>query len=363
MKKLPFVIEKKNGTTLINQLVDGFRSAIELGVYKPGDKLPPFRDVVRESGVCMIVVREAFKRLAAEGLVNPRRGVGSIVLDGKVKVWRGHIVIASVEVRENHLISAMTGALRQSLMKEGYLVSFVPFGGAPGDYDFTHLESVLRSSVTMVVATSNPPKLDSLLRKSNVPYIVFGQSKYADGCVQFSCANAIDKFVRHCLRSNVKKVIEVDVGGKDAQVADELRKASIECEKWTIIEKGNIEDISKATLSAFYGRIKKEGLKWLPDVLYFNDNFASQSALLALVDSGIDIPGDVRLVTWSNLGEGPFWRKSLARIEIDPFMAGRVFAKYVIRHLNTKRKHKISKIEPRYVHGETFPLKTKKTCK
>ena len=39
MNKLPFVIDRGNGATLIKQLVSGFRQAIELGVYRPGDIL------------------------------------------------------------------------------------------------------------------------------------------------------------------------------------------------------------------------------------------------------------------------------------------------------------------------------------
>jgi DNA-binding LacI/PurR family transcriptional regulator len=354
MSKLPFVLEKRNGTTLIKQLVDGFRNAIEIGIYRPGDRLPPFREVARESGACMIVVREAFKRLAAEGLVNPRRGVGSIVLESDVKFWRGHIVIASLEVRENHLISAMTGALRQALMKAGYLVSFVPFGSESNNYDFTHLETVLRNSVTMVVATSIPSKLESLLVRHKVPFIAFGQSDRAKGCVQLDCSSAVAAFVNHCRKAKVKKVIEVTVGSTNAQVSDKLRDEGIACEKWAIVRKGGIEEIVRGTLKAFYDRIEKSGRKWLPDVIYFNDNFASQNALLAMLESGLDIPGDVGFVTWSNAGEGPFWRKPLTRIEIDPFETGRVFAKYVLDYLNGKKIKGNAKISPRYIPGETF---------
>ncbi len=354
MKNLPFKLEKKNGTTLISQIVNGFRHAIEIGYYRPGDKLPPFRDIARESGACMIVVREAFKRLSAEGLVSLRRGVGTIVLDGDVKFWRGHIVIASMEVRENHLISAMTGALRQTLMKSGFLVSTVPFEATPGNCDYSHLETMLNSTVTMVVATSVTPELDSLLTHRNVPYIVFGNSQSANGCVQIDCSHAVGKFVKHCRRAKVGKVVEITVGSALAQVSQALGEAGIACEKWPIVSKGGIEEISVATMKAFYDRFEKNGRRWLPDVLYFNDNFASQSALAALLESGVKIPEDVRFVTWSNAGEGPFWRKSLTRIEIDPFEAGRVFAKYVLNFLNGKKIKKTVMISPVYVKGETF---------
>ncbi len=73
-----------------------------------------------------------------------------------------------------------------------------------------------------------------------------------------------------------------------------------------------------------------------------------------MLESGLDIPGDVGFVTWSNAGEGPFWRKPLTRIEIDPFETGRVFAKYVLDYLNGKKIKGNAKISPRYIPGETF---------
>ena len=357
MSRLPFVIDRGNGTSLVNQLVAGFRQAIELGVYRPGDILPSFREVARESGVCLIIVREAFKRLSAEGLVLPRRGVGSVVMESYHKLWRGHIVIASMEVRENHLLSALTGALRQALMKAGYLVSFVPYGTTPGNFDFSHLESVLRGPVTLVVASSGLPRLDAVLARYNVPVVAFGYSKVADMVVKLDCSDAVAAFVEHCSRAKVKTVVEVTVGSSMASAAAALRKAGIKCMQWPIVRRNGlgIEDVSTATLKAFYDRIRREGRGWLPDVLYFNDNFASQSALLALVDSGVDIPGDVRLVTWSNAGEGPFWRKSLAKIEIDPFESGRIFARHVLAFLDGKRLREPASVSPKYIVGETFP--------
>lgn len=341
--------------TLTNQIVDGFRRSIAFGFYRPGEILPSFREVTRKTGACMIVVREAFQRLAAEGLVSPRRGVGSIVLGSGDFAWRGHIVIASVEIRENYLIAAMTGALRQSLMKAGYMVSTVPFGSTPSSFDFSHLDSVLRTPVTLVVATSSSPVIDRHLAKLKKPFLAFGDSAKAAGSIRIDCSQAISDFVKHCRAAKVRSVVEVNVGSEEASVRDALAKAGIPCRRWNIIRKGGIVEISQGTLDAIYAKVSRHGRKWLPDVLYFNDNFASQSALLALVDSGLQIPEDTRMVTWSNAGEGPFWRKSLTRIEIDPIESGRAFAEFVLSYLSGKKFRGEKAICPKYIIGETFP--------
>lgn len=352
-RQLPFEIDRQRHIPLIAQIVDGVRRSVQTGVYKPGCKLPGFREIAQELGTSLIVVREAFSRLADEGIVCRRRRVGTIIMPSVKQDWRGHVVIASIEVRENHLISAMTGALRQDLMKAGYLVSFVPFGSVPGKYDFTHLESVLRNSVTLVVATSCSPEIDRFLSSTKVPYLVFGSSSLAAGSVRLDCSAAVNGFVRYCRKKKVKNVLEITVGSHEASVAGALHQAGIGCKPWPIVRRGGIEEICRATLDAFYGKMEREGKSWLPDVLYFNDNFASQCALTALLESGVNIPEDVSFVTWSNAGEGPFWRKELTRIEIDPFEAGRTFARYVLKYLSSGRIPAAASVSPAFIIGES----------
>lgn len=353
-RRLPFDIDRESSVTLTEQIVDGFRRAIDCGIYRPGDVLPTMREVVGATGASLIVVRAAFRRLAREGLVLPRRRVGSVVLGPTAGAWRGHVVISSIEIRENHLLSAMTGTLRQMLMKAGYMVSFVPIGAGCGTYDFGHLDSVLRGPVTLVVSTDSSKIVATRLLASGIPFVTFGQCHGASASFSLDCSTALVEFARHCRATGVKKVVEVLVGSDLADAGDAMKAVGIKLKRWHIVRKGNIEDISRATLKAIYSKMRRHGKKWLPDVLYFNDNFASQSALLALVDSGVDIPQDVKLVTWSNAGEGPFWRKSIARVEINPFEAGRIFAKHILSYLNGRRARTHASASPRYIRGETF---------
>lgn len=352
-RSLPFVVDRNRNLPLIAQIADGIRQAVQVGFFKPGDKLPGFREIAEELGTSMIVVRAAFARLADEGIVCRRRHAGTIIMPSVKQGWRGHVVIASVEVRENHLLSAMTGSLRQDLMKAGYQVSFVPFGSGFGHYDFTHLESVLRNSVTLVVATSCSPEIDRFLSRTDVPYIVFGSSSKSSGSINLDCSGAVADFVKYAQANEIKRVIEVTVGSDMATSANALRQAGIACRTWPIVRRGGIEEISRATLKAFYGEMERYGHSWLPDAFYFNDNFAAQAALTVLLESGVDIPGEVRFVTWSNAGEGPFWRKELTRIEIDPLDSGRIFARQVLKFLAGGRIGADASISPHFVPGET----------
>jgi GntR family transcriptional regulator, transcriptional repressor for pyruvate dehydrogenase complex len=52
-----------------------------LNELKPGDMLPPERELVQRFGVSRSSIRDAIRRLEAVGLLEPRQGVGTVVRD------------------------------------------------------------------------------------------------------------------------------------------------------------------------------------------------------------------------------------------------------------------------------------------
>lgn len=62
------------------RVVDGVYKRIQSGALKPGDRVPPEPELMREFDVSRTVVREAMSRLQASGLVETRHGIGTFVL-------------------------------------------------------------------------------------------------------------------------------------------------------------------------------------------------------------------------------------------------------------------------------------------
>ncbi|MFD7163115.1 GntR family transcriptional regulator [Streptomyces violascens] len=58
-----------------------FRDAIADGEYAPGQQLPGAKGLARELGVALQTMQNAYKELAADGLVAGRVGSGTYVLD------------------------------------------------------------------------------------------------------------------------------------------------------------------------------------------------------------------------------------------------------------------------------------------
>jgi len=93
--------------------------AVELGLLKPGERLPPNGDIARALGVAEITVRRALETLAEDGLIERRRGRGggTLVADHP-PAERVHEVVAyfesAAEVREliDHRLVLETGLVQ-----------------------------------------------------------------------------------------------------------------------------------------------------------------------------------------------------------------------------------------------------------
>src|ERR1700704_2702603 len=67
---------------LYEQIVQQVEESIHKGVLKPGDQLPPERELAQQFGVSRTAVREAVKALHEKGLVEAYPGRGTFVTDG-----------------------------------------------------------------------------------------------------------------------------------------------------------------------------------------------------------------------------------------------------------------------------------------
>ena len=61
------------------QIYDRFRSAINSGVLKPGDRMPSARALTLELGLARGTIDAAYSLLAAEGYIQARGQAGTIV--------------------------------------------------------------------------------------------------------------------------------------------------------------------------------------------------------------------------------------------------------------------------------------------
>jgi GntR family transcriptional regulator, transcriptional repressor for pyruvate dehydrogenase complex len=78
--KPEFVAIRKDHSKIYEEVAEQLQKHISEHL-KPGDLLPPERELVRMFGVSRSSIRDAIRRLESLGLVEPRQGAGTIVLE------------------------------------------------------------------------------------------------------------------------------------------------------------------------------------------------------------------------------------------------------------------------------------------
>lgn len=64
---------------LYQQIYEDIRSSIEMGTYKPGDRIPSEQELCAEFGASRITVRRAVEELCNNGFLVKRQGIGTFV--------------------------------------------------------------------------------------------------------------------------------------------------------------------------------------------------------------------------------------------------------------------------------------------
>src|ERR1700691_5470184 len=88
------------------EICQRIREQLALGVLKPGDKLPPERELAQQLGVSRNVLREALRSLEMAGILRLQKGVkgGAFIREGDTsrmnEVMRDMLSLGTISVRE-----------------------------------------------------------------------------------------------------------------------------------------------------------------------------------------------------------------------------------------------------------------------
>ena len=91
----------------------------------------------------------------------------------------------------------------------------------------------------------------------------------------------------------------------------------------------------------------------LPDAVLFDDDYFASGGIPALLEAGLRIPDDIRVVAWSNTGNELSFGFSLARLENDPFEHGKALADHLLAILDG-RKARQPRLFTRFIPGESL---------
>ena len=339
--KLPFSLDRMVNMSLGEQMFQGLKKAIIKGAYKPGQTLPGIHELAAAAGVSEKVSRQALARLADIGWCVSKRGFKSVVADrGKERL--GKVLFFNSETGFGFHSSRMVGAIRSRLLKADYRLTAISAYDIRRDGSSQLLSESLKEHWDLVVELGMRPGARKTIEGSGWPFLVLGDGgkcipSTAENCIgriELLMGRALPEFVRSCVKKGVRSVVQFlyDEGGFD--VAEMLAMPGVSCKTIRIPRSRNPFGMYDGGYKQTVALLKKCG-KNLPGVILYTDDHIAQGGLLALMERGVRIPEDVKVVTHANRGFGPFWVKPLTRLEMDPVSQGADIARAVLSYFKT----------------------------
>jgi GntR family transcriptional regulator, transcriptional repressor for pyruvate dehydrogenase complex len=153
---------------LYEQIVEQIEASLQKGALKPGDQLPPERELATQFGVSRTAVREAVKALREKGLVEAYPGRGTFVtndtsngirltLDRMIKTGQLEGTLQLVEVREilEPEIAALAAKRADDETLKEMKEAVAIMDGASRDPD-AYIEADLDFHLALAEAAANP---------------------------------------------------------------------------------------------------------------------------------------------------------------------------------------------------------------
>lgn len=358
-----FKVDRRGGRSYVGQMVDAIRQAILEGYYADGDILPSIDELKLSAGVSEIVPRIALRQLAVEGLVIPKRGVGSIVNLPKKQSVLGHVLLVTSELVNNYLDATVSGILRESLIGAGYMVSQIAVvGGERGHADFSQLDVMLHQPLLLAVVLATRFGIGRRVIRSGVPAVLRAgdpeaKSGKAAGVLRCSRIGSLGDFVEHCRQTGVRSVTEVTFDAAVPWLAAALRGSGVKYRNmhFPYADTPSEHYVVEWRMFDAMRELCAKGRGRLPELFFFDDDYAARGALMAFLAEGVDVPRDVKVVSWVAKGNEPVFVKSLTRFETDCEELGRGCARYVLDVLGGTATPEGKCCATKYVVGETFP--------
>ena len=358
-------IDRKSWIKLPYQVAGVLRRAIAADVWAPGEKLPSARTLASGFGVSFRVAVEALRILAGENRIS-LRAKSRAVVNVEESALKNHRVLL-VLPGGIHEYANMTvyERMRMRLNEAGYMVSVTSLMrvGSRNNYDVAQLRTDLRRQYELVVCpyTAHGQVLD-IIRSSRQPFVIMPgkavEAKNFVGNIRRDIRSPERAFVGHCRRRKIRRVMIVGKwSGDGAGIQAALAAEGIAAEVMIVRAKVCVfrgESIERSVFDAFSRRFAREGKSWLPEVLYFTDDFACYGAMTAMLTHGVRVPEDVRLATVANRGSLRAFRTTLTRVEYDLPAMGDAASDYILGFLRNGEFPPDAVVRPVFRIGGSF---------
>lgn len=347
-----------------DEIADALRSELEGGRYRAGMALPSVAELRKRFGAGEFAVRAALKKLRDDGCIVLKTGIGAVVAQVASRDWKGRIAFIATNTSGSYFYHALFIRLSLVFRQNGW--DFVPIyvnRWRDDELDFLHLRRSATNGLDFAILITDEVRVAEVCDEIALPYIVLNgyirEFPNAKAVVREDFKKCFSDLISALRYRQVRRVLEVDTKrSMDRSFKNMLYGAGFSVQRMMCTLDGEIpnslEDVKR---SGYLGVAKfladAKNRKRLPDAIIFDDDYLAVGGITALLECGLRIPQDVRVVTYSNTGNAPIIGVSLARIENDPISYGDVVAKYVL-NLLTGSHPSPPRVRWRFIPGDSL---------
>jgi len=346
------------------KIAETLKGELEAGRWKAGERLPSVAELRERFGVGAFAVRSAVRKLRDEGLVTIKKHVGAVVSQKAARSWKGRVAFVAVGTPGSYFMHKLAVLLGERLRKCGYDLTTL-FLGSQKDVS-VHVDDVVRLAVnglSFAVCYCSERQFVEVFDRAHVPYVVLDgfarDFPNARAVVRVDARKCYDKFIRILCERKLKNVLEVDFERvMDRRFKSRFVDAGISVRrllcKWSYESPMQLADVRRVGYEAVKGFFADEHHRaHPPDAILFDDDYLAKGGIVALLEAGLRVPNDVKVVTFCNRGNEPFLGVSLARIENDPVRYADVVAEFILKLL-AGRSAKPPCVSSRFIPGESL---------
>ncbi len=331
---------------LYRQIVSHFEREIFEGRLRPGDRIPPTKELAKQFGVNAETIQTSLRTLSDRGLVDRVRRSGTFVrpgiFDKSVAIVFGTRVFRDIDTA---FYSVLLDRLTELFGERGWNHRYYIFGRKGGyDKTFHEFETGLSDGgIRAVVEFCVETRFDRwLTQKCSVPHTLCEEPFDVPVLVSLG----IEHLQRHG-RRNVVVMAHEHLLTKAEEAFGEFRRTH-----------------GGAGLQAIFLEVKPEqrdGYEQTKPLLASGRTFDAiltvcdttfRGVAHALLEGGVSVPGDVALITHANKGIDLFYHLPLTRLEVDP----EDYAAEIVKEMELRiegEAYRAKPMTPRLIVGRT----------
>ncbi len=216
-----------SGEPLVEQLRRQLTWQITAGQLKPGERLPPVRELAKQLSINLHTVRSAYRRLEADGLVSTRQGAGTQVLPVELRQLaalagrgRSYTIGVILPGMSNPFYHSFLQGVEQAIQRDQMLLFVCDAHEDPAEFVRYYAQLSARQVDGIIVASFDPQVLLKGGTTQGLPTVWVDWPGCPGPVVNFDLERAAYLAVRHLLEHAHRRIGLITFAGDNANVAE-----------------------------------------------------------------------------------------------------------------------------------------------